>query len=89
MKVGHSLFDYTKGPNWTLIILFFSFYFLFYDRTFKYKSKLFKKFGVFDKIEGVDENFKITRQINENLGEYWDALPAKMQKRWFAQEVYN
>jgi hypothetical protein len=43
---------------------------------------------LFKQVKGMDENWNITFEIDENLGRYWECLPGLKQKRWFAKETH-
>jgi hypothetical protein len=34
-----------------------------------------KNFGIFTPVEGFDDDWNVTENMDENLGDYWENIP--------------
>jgi hypothetical protein len=59
---------------------------------FRKLMNLNQRFGqflrLFKKVKGMDQDWNIEANIDENLGKYWECIPGMKQKRWFTKETH-
>lgn len=53
-----------------------------------WNQKVGIKAKIYKKINGMDKDWNITANIDENLGKYWECIPGMKQKRWFTKETH-
>ena len=89
MNPGHTLFDYSKGVDATVMVLVFAPLICWSRLNNHLMKKLIQKLRIAKKLAFCDEEWNITVDINENLGDYWQCLTGIDQKRWLAKQVRN
>jgi len=78
---GHPLISFKYGVNHTHLILLFVIYLAIATMFGPCIGAAMDKCGFARKQRKVD--------VDENLGDYWEALVGKEQKEWYANECYQ
>ena len=70
---------------WLIMIPIFFFHTFFY----KILQRCSRKLGLYTQLKDFDENWEYQKDINEELGCYWECITGLDQKRWFARETHH
>ena len=71
---NHKLFDYSKGLNHTALFLLYIPLFGFFRPFIKLLRRIASFFKFFNQPKGIDLDWNIDLNIDEDLGNYWNCL---------------
>jgi hypothetical protein len=83
----HGIFDFSKGFDYTLVLLIFVFMFRFYRSIGKFGLKIIKKFYKFKTFSKINDDWDFCDEVDENIGFYFESLHGMTQKTFFANQV--
>ena len=70
----HYLFDYSDGPNNTIIYLIFIIFFIFHKYTGRFLQKMALFCKRYKKLDDFDDDWTYRKVFNEKLGCYWNCI---------------
>ena len=79
----HSVFDFSKGFDHTIIFIILIIFMFFFNNIMSYMTKILIKLNLHKEVKSIDE-----MDFNENLGSYFECIIGQEQKRWFTKETH-
>ena len=70
----HKPFDFSRGIDYTLILLFYVVLFIYFRRIGKFGLRLIKKCYKFKKFEKINDDWDFCDEVDENIGFYFEGL---------------
>ena len=71
----HFLIDYSQGVNGSLMFLIMLPIFIFHQFFNRILQRCSRKLGLYKQMKDFDENWQYEKDINEELGCYWECIP--------------
>lgn len=85
---NHKVFHWDEGLSHVHILLLLILPLIYFPKVMNWNQKIGIKAKIYKKIKGMDKDWNITANIDENLGKYWECIPGMKQKRWFTKETH-
>ena len=74
LLTNHRPFDYTKGIDYTMVLLIFVLMFTFYRGIGKAFLKVVQRFCKFKTLSHINEEWDFDCKVDENIGNYFEGL---------------